>query len=963
MSSPKPLTREEVLGGLPARQAQTLLFLIESRTAHRAARARESLEVFASEEADTERDLMFLEAFSLGREPPLRPTIQDLESCAAHWAPLVPENPRVRAALAHLLGRKYTFTYRSVPRLRAALGLDDERVRQAYERLYGQPLTTVFAAQGGGLRERLSWAAVALAGWLDALPPFWMAFVLIFTLSFSQAFLGLPVALAGVGALPGLLFLVVLGAINLLTMACMAEAATRSGAVQYRHGFIGRLVSDTLGSTGSSLLTAAVIMRFCLGLLAAYIGLSITLSSFTHLPPAVWTAAIFLLVLYALSRKSLSFAANLMVLLGTINISLILILSLLALPHVRPENLTQMQLPFLTGHRAGVSVLQPVFGLILSVYFGHIYVSQSALKVLPRDPGGRSLLRGSVAATLCMMTLGSLWVLAVNGAVTPRVLASQPGTALVPLAAQLGPIGVVLGSILIILQLGLSAVRDSAVLFNLVRDRLPQRRRMIMVLPRLQGRLLFRARRGAGRSPSVGLTYLGLRGGRPRIRVDVQDGGRRQSFETAIGSSWSLTQLLGQVPEFNPRGLDVSLEVLEADDARVRLQVESLALPRYEGRWEAAGVGLLDLLTLEDSLRGFLNWLTRRGGATAVEVAAHIGQDEEDARSMLEDLTREGALRQVQVNGQDQYRIRLAPKQGKALPDHLWQALSGSETPRDAGRDRGSRPGRGHALAQRFREALRSERGRFWLAMSPVAAVWLVAERLLLIGQASYTRPLSFSGVLLVSLLSGILPVLLLLSSRRKGDLVPARVFPFLGHPLVSGGLYLLFVGIVLAHGLLIWQRPFERVSALLVAVLAVAATIAIARRGGFATRAVIELRKDAGAGDQAQFAVAVAGRAATAAVRLRYDEGEQDLEAATGEVPGFSGLRSARFDLSAPGAAQVRVWAHQITPEGEWESLPAELEVRSGPHVTRADLRFAGGQAVSPLIGGECRAEVTILA
>src|SRR5262249_20327971 len=157
-----------------------------------------------------------------------------------------------------------------------------------------------------------------------------------------------------------------------------------------------------------------------------------------RLPPVVWTAVIFLLVLYALSHKSLSFAANLMVLLGTINVSLVLILSLLALPHVRAENLTQMQLPFLAGDRAGVSVLRPVFGLILSIYFGHIYVSQSALKVLPRDPGGRSLLWGSMAATLCMMAMGSLWVLAVNGTVTPGVLASQPGTALVPLAARLG---------------------------------------------------------------------------------------------------------------------------------------------------------------------------------------------------------------------------------------------------------------------------------------------------------------------------------------------------------------------------------------------------------------------------------------------------------------------------------------------------------------------------------------------
>jgi hypothetical protein len=997
MASYQPLTRDEILGGLPARQAQTLLFLIESRTAHRAAKSRESLEVFTSEEAAAERDLMFLEAFSLGREPPLRPTIQDLESFAAQWAPLVPENPRVRAALAHLLGRKYTFMYRSVPRIRAALGLDDERVQQAYERLYHQPLTTVFAALAYGPRERLSWMAAALSGWLDALPPFWMAFILIFTLSFSQAFLGLPVALAGVGALPGLLFLLGLGAINLLTMACMAEAATRSGMVQYRRGFIGRLVSDTLGSTGASLLTAAVIVRFCLSLLAAYIGLAITLASFTRLPSAVWAAVIFAFVLYALSRSSFSFAANLVVLLGGINVSLILALSLLALPHVRPEYLTHVDLPFLAGHPGDAGVLQPVFGLILSIYFGQVYVSQSALKVLPRDPGGRSLLWGSIAATLCMMVLGCLWVLAVNGAVPPGTLAGQAGTALVPLAARLGPIGTVLGSILIILQLGMSSVRNSAVLFHLVRDHLPQQRRIVLVLPRQQGRLLFRGApprsvrrpRGArwpwraGRSIRVALTYLGRRAGRPWFRVDVLEGERSHSMETPIGSSGSLTQLAGQVLGFNPRGLDDALEVLEADDERVRLQVESLALPRYEGRWEAAGVGMVDLLTLEDSLRGFLTWLTRRGGATATEVAAHTGEDEDDARIMLEDLTREGALRQVQVNGQAQYRTRLAPKQGKAVSDPVWQALSEPGTADRAGgswvassgaapRAPGAPPSEttapagGPEVSRRQpaeRSLSRGERSRFWLAVSPVAAVFLVAERLLLLGQASYNRPLSIAGVLLVSLLAGILPVLLLLSSRRKGDLVPTRIFPFLGHPLVSGSLYLLFLGIVLAHGLLIWQRPLERASALLVTGLAVAATVAIARRGGFATRAVIELRKDAGASDRAQFAVTIAGRPAPAAVRLRYDQREQDLEAATGEVAAFSGLRSARFHLSAPGAEEVRVWAHQITPEGEWEALPAQLEVRSGPHVTRADLPLTGGQAVSPLLGGECRAEVTIKA
>ena len=42
------------------------------------------------------------------------------------------------------------------------------------------------------------------------------------------------------------------GIINVLTMACMAEAITRSGTVRYGDAFVGRLVADYLGSAGSS---------------------------------------------------------------------------------------------------------------------------------------------------------------------------------------------------------------------------------------------------------------------------------------------------------------------------------------------------------------------------------------------------------------------------------------------------------------------------------------------------------------------------------------------------------------------------------------------------------------------------------------------------------------------------------------------------------------------------------------
>ena len=91
------LDRETMLaGGLPAKRANTLLFLIESRTAHLVAQSRQAMEVFLTREAAEERELAFLESFALGSEPPLRPTIQELERYAPQWASLVPENPRCR---------------------------------------------------------------------------------------------------------------------------------------------------------------------------------------------------------------------------------------------------------------------------------------------------------------------------------------------------------------------------------------------------------------------------------------------------------------------------------------------------------------------------------------------------------------------------------------------------------------------------------------------------------------------------------------------------------------------------------------------------------------------------------------------------------------------------------------------------------------------------------------------------
>ncbi len=170
------LTREEVLGGLPARRARVVLFLIERQTAHMVARSGQLGELLPGERAARERDLAFVQAFAMGREAPVRLTIHSLERYATQWAHLVPDNPTLRASLARLLSQKYSFTAAAVPGIRGVLGLDQPAVREAHSRLHGRPLETIYAERTTW-RARAGWAWAALGGWLDTLSPFWFVFV------------------------------------------------------------------------------------------------------------------------------------------------------------------------------------------------------------------------------------------------------------------------------------------------------------------------------------------------------------------------------------------------------------------------------------------------------------------------------------------------------------------------------------------------------------------------------------------------------------------------------------------------------------------------------------------------------------------------------------------------------------------------------------------------------------------
>jgi len=730
---PELISREELLGGglAPGRRASVLLFAIESRTAHLVAQSQRATALYLTPQAVEEREREFFQALAAGRELPVQPTIQDIERYAPNWTSLVSEaNANLRAALAHALGQKYTFTQKAVPGIRAALGLDTPAVQQAYQRLYGQPLSSLYATESN-LGHRLRWALSAVARSLEALPPFWVAFAL--TLPVGPGLLALPIAVADVGALAGIVLLIIFGLVNALTAAALAETVARSGTTRFGLGYLGQLVSEYLGNTGSVLLTVILAVNNFLILIVFYLGVAGTLESAIRLPAELWIVGLFVVGLYFLSRKSLNSTVASALVITAVNLALILIMPLFALPYIQPANLTHLQIPFVHAQSFDPAILTLIFGVLLTNFFSHLLVANYGRVILRRDASARSWIWGCIAAIGLTTLISCLWVVAFNGAISPQTLAQETGTALTALARLVGPAVNWLGAIFVILSLGMACIHISLGLLFLVEERLPM---------------------------------------------------------------------------------------------------------------QAAG------------------WL---GG-----------------------------------------------------------------------------------------------RGRFLLSISPVVAVFLVAEWLSITGQGSFAGLLGLVGVIALPLLGGIFPVLLLAATRRKGDLVPGLVLRFLGHPVVLVGIYLLFLGSIFTYGLLIYQDPAERLVTLLVGSLVLIVTIIMLRRGALNTRVVVELRGDYSPGGQHLFHVTANGQPAGAQVCLNFGQREQRLQAARGDIPDFASLRAATFQLPATGASELKVWVHQITPEWASEPLPARLTVSCGHDKQELDLGL-GGQVLLPLRGEPCQVAIAI--
>ena len=459
------LTGDSLLNGLSTRRSTMLLFAIESRTARLMMLNRPLVATYVSQEAFQSQEEAFYEAIAGGRDLPLQPSIQDIERYALQWSALVPEDSSTRAGVANLLKQKYTFSRDTVPQLRAALGLESAEVSETYTRIYSQPVDSIYVP-ALTTPDRLHWLTSRAARALKSLPPFWVAFVL--TLPLGSGLLALPTSMARIGTLPALALLIVFGLFNIVTVAGLAETMARSGTMRYGLGFLGQLVSEYLGTFPSLVLTIVLAVNNFLVLVVFYFGIGSTLQSTSGIPAPIWFVTLAALALYFLSRPNVNSTVAFSLVVAISNFIFVLMMLLGTFPHLQLDNLT-----LIPGQAMDASILQLVFGALLTAYIAHTNVANFGGIVIRRNQDARQWIRGCVAAVAAMIVINCVWLIAVNGAVSPAALAEQTGTAIEPLVALVGPVMRVVGSLFVILSLGITTLYVSLGLYFLVRERLP----------------------------------------------------------------------------------------------------------------------------------------------------------------------------------------------------------------------------------------------------------------------------------------------------------------------------------------------------------------------------------------------------------------------------------------------------------------------------------------------------------
>ncbi len=257
---------------------------------------------------------------------------------------------------------------------------------------------------------------------------------------------------------------------------------------------------------------------------------------------------------------------------------------------------------------------------------------------------------------------------------------------------------------------------------------------------------------------------------------------------------------------------------------------------------------------------------------------------------------------------------------------------------------------------RRDRSAGWTRKSRFLWCILPILVIFATAESLLMTGNESFAAVMNFGGLIGASIFAGVFPALLLAASRRKGDMLPAAVNRLVGHPLVLGAVYTLFLAAIFAHGLVIWQEVLQRLAAVACGSIVVMITVAAWRQGAFRGRTVVQLREDS-ADECARFEVLARGRPAAVRVVATSRGRDESYYAASGTLPDVTSMRRVSFEFPPMPEQEIKVWLYEVVPEGDAIGLPARITVDTGDgtEVAVCDCDASAEPLLVPLSGTAC--------
>lgn len=324
------------------------------------------------------------------------------------------------------------------------------------------------------------------------LPPLLLSLLCSLLLPLPQTLLVSAIATASLGPGLGLLALALIGGGNLLITAGLSESIVRLGADGEARTTLPAVAEFYLGPWGGRVATFAILTMWFTALVGGLLGFVDVMAGLTQTPQIPWLLGLGALVIALNRRRSLGFSA--MLLLGILTFALLLGISLGLIPRLTPIETRGFWLPLASANPSSLPEWSSLLAISFYTYFGTSLLAPTASFVLPRDPSGRSLIRGSIAGSLGMVVVVMVWLSLVSRALPRESLQTMKGTVLVALGNTGGPLVPLLCAALAVTLSGFAAIRAGGVLGNQLRD-LPLSRtswgRLLMpAVPTLAGLLL-----------------------------------------------------------------------------------------------------------------------------------------------------------------------------------------------------------------------------------------------------------------------------------------------------------------------------------------------------------------------------------------------------------------------------------------------------------------------------------------